>query len=540
MILGYVNSVQNSVVNCTIDASARHQPLEETFCVIRMSDELRLYRFGSIDMVNQMHMDPTFQPYIMHHGQIPHYSGEIDIERSNLQCMGIIDNANQRIGKRGNPVSGTTVESICQEDLIKFYNDNQYYAVLGTVPNINGLDATIIIRHHGPYDQGGYGEARHICVFGQNGSGKTVMALQILVAKLWACPEMGLLMPDTAGDLSDRNRHNRGDYRWDYLQALQAKGIEVDVITTDDIRLTSKFALMDLLHGPIKRMVNTNNEKAGQLAGLVAEALFPKDVDDITKLTLEAVADILIQLLPLNFTGKIGTEKAATLRGYLDVPSFRGTAESDLKGVRTFFDGREKLYDLIADILEKGRKVVIKMHTGEPKQQEYIMRELMDKLNQKARENYIYKNQDGSKSCNAIVVLDEGSRWVPEGKKDEDHIGSVIEFAYKETRKYGLGWMVISQRISDISKGILTQAHTKYFGRGLSTGSDGNHLKEHLGPAGLMTYEELSRQGGYFWVGIGMDANIGTEGMYFAIRPFGGDSTQKLIGANQHLFGSRF
>lgn len=539
MILGYVNSVHDGVVNCTIDALARHQPLEETFALIRMAEELRLYRFGSIDMINQMHMDPTFQPWIMHHGKLEHYSGEIDIERSNLQSIAIVDINNQKISKRGNPLSGTNVESMSQEEFVRFYNEKEHYAVIGSIPNIEGLEASIVNRHHGPYEDGGYGEARHTCIFGQNGSGKTVLALQLLVLKLWAHPEMGLLMPDTAGDLSDEDRHNRGGFLWDYIRGLRAKGIEIDVITTNDIRLTSKLALKDLMQEPIKKLINTNAEKSHTLANLLVDSMFDKEIDDITKLTVDAVIDRLITIIPTQFSGKTGDSKAAELQKSMGISFFRENAERGLKDVRAFFDGREKLYDLIADILENGRKVVIKMHTGDPRQQEYIMRELMEKLNQKSRENYLYKNQAGSKSCNALVVLDEGSRWVPEGKKDTDDIGSIIEFAYKETRKYGLGWMIISQRPSDISKGVLTQAHTKYFGRGVGTGNDANHLEDHVGPSGRKAYEDLSRQGGYFWVAIGQDANIGTEGMYFSFHPFGGDSTQKLIDANQHLFRSR-
>jgi hypothetical protein len=44
---------------------------------------------------------------------------------------------------------------------------------------------------------------------------------------------------------------------------------------------------------------------------------------------------------------------------------------------------------------------------------------------------------------------------------------------------------------------------------------------------------------GYYRVGVGEDANLGTEGTYFVVRPFDGDTNAKLVAANPHIFGRK-
>jgi hypothetical protein len=531
MRIATVDAVQGGVIRCTLAIEARGLPLMGQYAIIRQGDQVILGRFGTINLTNPIHEDPTFKPYIMVHGRVPEWSKDVDIEESTLEILGMIDGKNQKIPRQNNPSTGTDIDEITQDVLVRFYNDPAHTITLGVIPNTGDIPATISNRHFGAYETGGYGESRHCAIYGQNGSGKTVFALMLIVAKLLAHPEMGLCMPDTAGDLSDATRHNRGDFRWNYLEACQAGGLKIDVIDVSAIRLTSRSTLKHLLAPVLDEALSVRADKAETLADRIVESLFDGEVD-VVGLTTEAVLAAILAHIEGVYAKASRADKLAEAMHLRENPGQRRPFERHLARVRHFFDGREKLEDLVKDILTNGRKVVIRMHDSlSEREQEYVMRELMQALTRQAQG--VYKGL--RRSCNALIVLDEGARWIPEGETDARSIGAVIESALRETRKYGLGWTVISQRMSDVSKALLSQAHTRYYGRGLGVGQDRRHLENDLGEDGVASYDQLDRQGGFFWVGKGQDTNLGTDGMHFAIHPFGGDATTAFLDANPHL-----
>ena len=99
--------------------------------------------------------------------------------------------------------------------------------------------------------------------------------------------------------------------------------------------------------------------------------------------------------------------------------------------------------------------------------------------------------------------------------------------------------MIIAQRISEVAKTVLSQAHMRWFGRGLGVGNDRFHLEQQLGKEGIAAYERLELQGGFFWVGTGHDNNLGTEGNFCTVHPFGGDATQAFLAANPSIVRRR-
>ncbi|GAI46848.1 unnamed protein product, partial [marine sediment metagenome] len=65
--------------------------------------------------------------------------------------------------------------------------------------------------------------------------------------------------------------------------------------------------------------------------------------------------------------------------------------------------------------------------------------------------------------------------------------------ASKETRKYGLGWMFISQTLSSLHREIIGQLRIFFFGFGLALGSEFSSLKELVGgdPNALKLYQSF-------------------------------------------------
>jgi len=98
----------------------------------------------------------------------------------------------------------------------------------------------------------------------------------------------------------------------------------------------------------------------------------------------------------------------------------------------------------------------------------------------------------GNHSCNALVVLDDGQRWIPQDAgRDDDNIGRLIQGHLRETGKYGLGWMIVAQSPTGIHDEVLRQSHTTYFGRGLRIGADQKHLEHNLGSDGHEAYKQI-------------------------------------------------
>ncbi len=85
---------------------------------------------------------------------------------------------------------------------------------------------------------------------------------------------------------------------------------------------------------------------------------------------------------------------------------------------------------------------------------------------------------------NSLVVIDEAHRFAPRGKIEDDSLNDVKKTlidAVRTTRKYGLGWMFISQTLSSLDKDIINQIRIFTFGFGLAWGVERQALREIIG-----------------------------------------------------------
>ena len=91
-------------------------------------------------------------------------------------------------------------------------------------------------------------------------------------------------------------------------------------------------------------------------------------------------------------------------------------------------------------------------------------------------------------SLNALVVIDEAHRLAPrELSREADKargVRNVLIDAARTTRKYGLGWLFISQTLSSIYQEILQQLRIFFFGFGLGLGQEFQSLRQLVGTSG--------------------------------------------------------
>ena len=115
--------------------------------------------------------------------------------------------------------------------------------------------------------------------------------------------------------------------------------------------------------------------------------------------------------------------------------------------------------------------------------QSLVIKRLLDGLTRAAERHY----QDG-RSLNTLVVIDEAHRLAPRELPREDEaarsVRSRLVDAARTTRKYGLGWLFISQTLSSLHTEILQQLRISFFGFGLALGQEFQSLKQLVGSSG--------------------------------------------------------
>lgn len=532
--LATVDAVEGGgVIKLTLSLDARGTAVQGAFAGMELQDGSKwLVRIGGVTMSNPIHSNDQFAPIIMSRGSVPEWSGITDIERAEAEVVSIIDEEGEQTPRRINPPSGTHVIELSDGMIERFQRERKHFAAVGKVANSNNAVATVINRNFGPWESGGYGEARHMLIVGKNGSGKSVWVLINLVTKIAAHPEMGFLIPDTQGDFSNPTKHNRGEFKWNFVETLNEAGVHCKIIDINDVALKSKAVLKALLKPCFVRSYAISGEKSDTLVGRVVEGMFDSDVcaDDLTAVR---VANEVLAQIGYVYAKSSRQEKIDDAQNVIDNPGRLRILDDDLRrSVRPYFEGANDVRDIVRGVLTRSEKIILRMEGQTDRHQMNVMDELLSMLKREAQK--IYKS-NSPVPANAIVLLDEAARWAPEG--GDPPIKETVLQAVRETRKAGVGWWFVGQSPADISKTIMRQAHMMWFGRGLGVGVDEEHLRRALGEQGMATYNELQRHPGrFFWIGTGLDANVGHDNTYIAVTPFCGDSTKALIEANPHIW----
>ena len=115
--------------------------------------------------------------------------------------------------------------------------------------------------------------------------------------------------------------------------------------------------------------------------------------------------------------------------------------------------------------------------------QSLVIKRLLDALNDTAEYCYLQ-----GQNLNTLVIIDEAHRLAPRDlPKDDDAargVRSVLVDAARTTRKYGLGWLFISQTLSSLDIEIIQQMRIFFFGFGLGLGQEFQALRQLVGSSG--------------------------------------------------------
>ena len=357
-------------------------------------------------------------------------------------------------------------------------------------------------------------EAYHILIAGQTGSGKSTEAKKILTAYAKSDKQketeykqgndlyrpMNFLILDPVGEFAKSfEGRDTGYFALDLGNIWRRLGKrEPEIYGIDQIALDRWDMLEELI------------KKEGLLKIIAIKGSENQDI----------AIDILIRYLRTSRTS-LTSLKRITARDIFDK-----VINPNLDRIYTQQNKREEIMNLMADpkieleFQEKWEEIADKFDISTGKRRiDSIVRSLISSsdrtivinLSQLDWENplkfmiiysifstLIRSGEDAYRNneiLNTMVVIDEAHRVAPaklasDAEEYKKKTREKVVTAFRETRKLGIGWMVISTRISNLDTEIWEHARVKLFGFGLSTGKDADLLKELYGKNVLEIYKQ--------------------------------------------------
>lgn len=482
----------------------------------KLVGELALFRFSQdssphyalgqiteIKLRNIWHEDPTMRSLIRQRGKIDAVSERQDTHLGQMVVSAVFKGNGEGqydpsiLGTV--PPTGTSITAVSDEVLdqvLQRYREQIFYLghVYGSKPKL-----PLWFKH---FDQGpdGAGEAYHIGIFGKTGSGKTVLAKMMLLAYA-RYKNMGLLVIDPQGEFAKDIRVGgaTGHFALPVGDVARQLGKQSVAMTVRNLVLDRWELFEQILFE--SRFFERLTIPQGENRQLACEVLSDKLQKSGVKLgqlhsresfdkAWSLLADEKVQKVFYRTEGSRGRFASALEEADADeffkehwgpvTELFRESREN----ARTVNLALSWLLNpetssrpiLVIDLSKEQAKGLF----WNDRIQALVIKRLLDGLTQ-AAEHYF---KEGA-SLNTLVVIDEAHRLAPRELPREDDaahgVRSVLVDAARTTRKYGLGWMFISQTLSSLHPEILQQLRIFFFGFGLALGQEFQSLKQLVG-----------------------------------------------------------
>jgi hypothetical protein len=515
--LGVVGS-PSSTAQLALDilGSAVTRKLVGELALLRFIQDARLhYALGQITEVqlrNIWHEDPTMRSLIRQRGRVDAVSERQDTHLGQMVISAVF--GQQDPGRYEPSILGTVpptgtpihlVNDAVLDELLQQYRDQIFYLghVYGSKPRL-----PLWFKH---FDSGpdGAGEAYHLGIFGKTGSGKSVLAKMILLAYA-RYPRMALLVIDPQGEFA---RDMRGGGRsedfalpvGDVLRKLDKKAAVLTVrnLVLDTWELFSQILFESQF---FERLTVPKGENRELACNVLADKLQKAKVKlaDLHDRKSFNVAWTLLQdenVQRIFYRSDASRARfAAALHDADPEEFFRDYWSPVAELFREDREGARSVNKALAWLLSLTREdgsprpnrpiLVIDLSEDQArglfwneKIQSLVIKRLLDRLKQMAE--YFYKDDE---SLNTLVVIDEAHRLAPREISNENDaargVRNVLIDAARTTRKYGLGWLFISQTLSSLHPEILQQLRIFFFGFGLGLGQEFQALRQLVGSSG--------------------------------------------------------
>lgn len=487
-------------------------------------DGLPHYALGQItevSMRNVWHEDPTMRSLIRQRGSIDTISERQDTHLGEMAISAVF--AAGPNGYRPSilgtvPSTGTPICLANDEvlsELLSPYRDQLFYLghVYGSKPLL-----PLWFKHFGSGPQGA-GEAYHLGIFGKTGSGKSVLAKMILLAYA-RHPQMAILVIDPQGEFAKEVRGEAvpGGFHLPMKSVLRRLGKSAHVYHVQDLVLdrwelfaqilyeSPFFEKLSIKKGENRRLAAEELSDRLQRAKVALEELHTRESfgrawsilgdENVQKIFYRAEGsrarfqsvysqadeDFFFQSywLPVTRLFREDRPKARKVESLLTGLFKLDQAQRPLVVIDLSVEQATQTTNSLGPMFEE--------HSSQPQNirlfwnetiQALVIKRLLEGIRTAAE--YAYRQ---NRSLNTLVLMDEAHRLAPRENPDSDEqrtIRSILIDAARTTRKYGLGWMFISQTLSSLHREILEQLRIFFFGFGLGMGTEFKALSELVG-----------------------------------------------------------
>jgi len=482
-------------------------------------DGVNHYALGQIieiELRNVWHEDPTMRSLIRQRGRIDAVSERQDTHLGKMTISAVFKHA--RVSgdgaEHGNgtsyepsimgtvPSTGTGIHLVNDqvlETILHRYQDQIFYLgqVYGSAPKL-----PLWFKH---FDKGpdGAGEAYHIGVFGKTGSGKSVLAKMALCAYM-RYQQMGILVLDPQGEFAkDFRGSGSGGMRIPLEGIAEQHGKKVVTLSVRNLVLDRWELFEEILFESdfFQQLTMPKGDNRRDACSKLADELRKKKVK-LEDLNGRSAFDTAWNILADQKVQQVFYRTAASRDRF---ESARSDADPDeffrrlWQPVTALFDKSRKDARTVEAALnwllnltpERGVRPVLIIDLSREQAeglfwtdtiQSLVIKRLLDGITSTAERRF----QDGDEAgLNTLVLMDEAHRLAPRNLPENGHAAAGVRTtlidAVRTTRKYGLGWLFISQTLSSLHNEILQQLRIQFFGFGLSMGQEFQALRQLVG-----------------------------------------------------------
>ena len=463
-----------------------------------------LGQITSIGMRNRWHEDQTFKNIVKTRGELPAITKLQDTRTATMKVGGCFDKLGPDDYTHGDlgsvPDTGEEVKLVRDEfldEVLEKCKDDLFYLGKDYGGNIN---FPMWFKHFGNGD-GGVGEAYHTGIFGKTGSGKTGLA-KMLMAAYGRHKQMGVLVIDPQGEFSREMEGSQVGQQDLKLKDLLTNDLQRDVkkVTLDNLQLDDWELLEELLTE--SRFFETALSIRGADNIRIARDLtfqYWRSVGFENLNTESCVEETLARLKQSAFriykTRSYRDEFIQVLDGLITPAGIEPRFWSAWQRTMTMFEGghtKFRVKSLISALVRtnSNSKPIIVLNLAGTAQHARYADSLQKRIISHIADSIIEgsaKTLGTDQTSNTLVILDEAHRFAPSGiggqqlESGDKTLRDDLRRAVRETRKYGVGWMFISQTMQGLDSELLMQLRTMFFGYGLAFGLEFQRLRELAG-----------------------------------------------------------
>lgn len=401
------------------------------------------------------------------------------------------------------PATGSYIQ-VANDDFIQKILENQKNSLfyLGNVYGSKPL-LPMQFRHFGNGEDGA-GEAYHLGIFGKTGSGKSHLTKMILSAYM-RFAEMGILILDPQSEFSKDFTNEEKFPLKTIAKTLNKKTATLTIknLVLDRWELFEQILNLSLFFEQLTVPSGDNRDLACRILTekLQKAKINLKNLHERTSFDTawKILQDTKVQTV--FYRSPVSRDRFHNTIANADADEFyndywKPVAELFNEGItKEDKKKRKKIEGALNWLLTTKGVLIIDLSKEQfagnifwnDKIQAMVIKRILQGLNFTAEAKYKEKEDakgKKDKSLNLLVVIDEAHRLAKRDNSKDDTEKSVKEIlvrSSRETRKYGLGWMFVSQTLASLDKEIINQLRINFFGFGLSMGTEYQNLRELAG-----------------------------------------------------------